>query len=90
MVAGFFPAAGLACDPALNEPRLQGWAQQKVINAQPRGAGEGVTEVFPERIDALARIELAQGVAPPKLQGLRLAWRTSGRNSSSSRQRSGA
>jgi hypothetical protein len=43
-----------------------------VINAEPRIAGEGVTEVFPERVDALARIKVAQGVAPLKLQELRI------------------
>ena len=35
-----------------------------MVNAQPRIAGIGVPEIIPEGIDALPRIQGAQGVGP--------------------------
>src|SRR4051812_46074427 len=90
MIARTREPAHVAVDAGSSQALGQWWAQQQMVDAQVGIAGERIAPVFPERVDALLGMELADGVDPALFERLRYASRTSGRKSASSRHRSGA
>ena len=64
MIAGVLAAAYVAVHARENKALRQRRTEQKMIDAEPGVAGEGITKILPERIDALAGVELPQGVGP--------------------------
>ena len=72
MIACTFPAANVAVTSGRFKTVRQGRAQQQVIEAQSGIALPAVTHVVPERIDALAGMQRAQGVGPALLDQARI------------------
>lgn len=90
MIARLFPTAHIAADAGSFKTLPDVGAEKKMIDAQSGIARERIPEVLPERVDAFVRIEIAHGIGPSRSTSAAWALRTSGRNSASSRQRSGA
>src|SRR6516165_7892843 len=74
MVARLFPAAHVAIDPRLLEPRGERGIEQEMIDAQPGIALIGVTKVVPERIDLRVRVLRANRIRPSLPQQLRVGF----------------
>ena len=64
MIARVLPAPHVAVHAGGNKALRQRWTEQKMIDTEPGVAGEGITEILPECIDALAGVKLPQGVGP--------------------------
>jgi hypothetical protein len=64
MIARMLAAAHVAVHAGGNKALRQRRTEQKMIDAQTCVAGEGVTKILPERIDAPARVQLPQRVGP--------------------------
>jgi Family of unknown function (DUF5681) len=67
VIARVFPGPRLAVHAGGDQAPAKGRAQQQVIDAQSGVAGKGVSEIFPEGVDPLPRVERPQRVGPALL-----------------------
>ena len=70
MIAGVFAAPHLTVDPGRHQSIGNKRTEQQMIDAKPGIAGKCVSEVFPERVDPLMRMQRPQRGGPP----LALRW----------------
>ena len=68
MIAGVFAAPHLTVDPGRHQPIGNKRTEQQMIDAKPGIAGKCVSEVFPERVDPLMRMQRPQRGGPPLAQ----------------------
>ena len=68
MIAGVFAAPHLTVDPGRHQPIGNKRTEQQMIDAKPGIAGKCVSEVFPERVDPLMRMQRPQRGGPPLVQ----------------------
>jgi hypothetical protein len=77
VIACPFAAPHLAIDLGGDQALRNGRAQQQMIDAQPGVAGKGVTEIPPESVDPVIRVQRPQRVGPALLNKAPIgaAWR---------------
>ena len=59
-----FASADIAIDAGGFETFRERGTQEEVIDAEARVAREGIAEIFPERVDTLAGVRLAERIGP--------------------------
>src|SRR3954468_24749517 len=64
VVAGLLHRPDVPVNARRLQPRRQLRAQEQVVDAEPRVAGEGAPHVVPERVDRLIRVQVPQRVRP--------------------------
>ena len=64
VVAGLFPSAHSPIDARGLQSLSDGRAQQQMIDPEPGVTGVGVSEIVPERVNALAGVKRSQRVGP--------------------------
>jgi len=72
VVARLFPAAHVAVDARLLEPRAKPGIEEQMIDAQPGIALIGIAKIVPERIDLCLRVQRSNRIRPALPQQLRI------------------
>jgi hypothetical protein len=64
MITGSFLSSDVPINAHLDQALCRVWAEEKVIDPQPRISRKRIPEILPEGVDALIRMKLPDGIGP--------------------------